>query len=387
MNLSINHKDRVKSIDILRGFAILGIFFVNIPMMLGIELFLEERSYTGFDAYLRLFYDMFVQTKFYTIFSFLFGLGFWIFMSRAEQRGAKVYQLFSRRLVILLLFALLHIFLFWNGDILNTYAFTGFWLLLFYKRKAKTVLIWAIILLVLFELFTFLGTLVEGITETVSYIPAFNYFDSWSGHMYERIHLFISLQIPSNLLLFPEILGLFLLGLYVGKINLFQRVKELGNKIRILQIIALLVTIPCWIMLIVHFTPVNYSPMASYFYVASSGKTLSIFYITSLLMLLEKERWQTLLAPIGYVGRMALTNYLSQTIVTTIIFAVLFTNTAEITLWQTALYCLVFYSLQMIFSKWWLLRYQFGPLEWLWRIGTYGKVQPIKSNGIKKMIS
>ncbi|WP_445506684.1 DUF418 domain-containing protein [Niallia sp. 03190] len=377
MNLSVSKEQRIKSIDVLRGFAILGIFLVNIPTMLGMELFLEERSYNGFDAYLRLFYDLFVQTKFYVIFSFLFGLGFWIFMSRAEQRGAKMYRLFSQRLVILLLFALIHISFFWNGDILNTYAFTGFWLLLFYKRNPKTILIWSIVLLVLSELITILGSLVETTESVDSIVPAFNQFDGWLEQAYARIQFFLIYGIPANIVYFPEILGLFLLGLFVGKIELFQRINELRKNIRTIQIIAFLLTIPSWIMLFVQFTPTSYNPSENYVYVVTSGKTLSIFYVTSLLLLLEKERWQTFLAPVGYVGRMALTNYLGQTVVTTTLFALLFDNTAEITLWQSAIYCLAFYALQMFLSKWWLSQFQFGPLEWLWRMGTYGRVQPL----------
>ncbi|MGQ0516765.1 DUF418 domain-containing protein, partial [Bacillus sp. D-CC] len=96
--------------------------------------------YEGIDSYIRLFYDMFIQTKFYTIFSFLFGLGFYIFMSRAEAKTAHPKILFVRRLLILLLFGFLHYVLLWDGDILHTYAIAGFFLFLFYKREPRTIL-------------------------------------------------------------------------------------------------------------------------------------------------------------------------------------------------------------------------------------------------------
>ena len=89
----------------------------------------------GLDSYIRLFYDMFIQTKFYTIFSFLFGLGFYIFMNRAEAKTDRPKTLFVRRLLILLLFGFLHYVLLWDGDILHSYAIAGFFLLLFYKRE------------------------------------------------------------------------------------------------------------------------------------------------------------------------------------------------------------------------------------------------------------
>ncbi|MFT8323606.1 MAG: DUF418 domain-containing protein [Bacillus sp. (in: firmicutes)] len=384
MNLSVRKEQRIKSIDVLRGFAILGIFLVNIPTMLGIESSLEERSYHGFDAYLRLFYDLFVQTKFYVIFSFLFGLGFWIFMSRAEQKGANIYRLFVRRLVILLVFAFVHIVLFWNGDILNTYAVTGFWLLLFYKRNPKTIFIWSIVLLILSEMLTILGSFVETTEFVSASVPAFNQFNGWSEHAYGRVQFFLKYNIASNIILSPEILGLFLLGLFAGKIELFQRVSVLRKQTRIVQIIALLLTIPSWLMLIVNFSSTNYNPMESYVYVVTSGKTLSVFYVTSLLLLLEKERWQLFLSPVGCVGQLALTNYIAQTIVTTTLFALLFDNTADISLWQSAIYCLAFYTLQIFLSKWYLSQYRFGPLEWLWRRGTYGGGKSLKATELKK---
>ncbi len=237
------------------------------------------------------------------------------------------------------------------------------------------------------ELLAILGSFIET-TESVSFIvPAFNQFDGWSEHAYNRILFFLKYHVPSNIVLFPEISGLFLLGLFVGKIELIQRVRELRKNIRTIQIIAFLLTIPSWIMLFVQSTPTSYNSMESYVYVITSGKTLSIFYVATLLLLLEKERWQAFLSPVGYVGRMALTNYLGQTVVTTTLFALLFDNTAEITLWQSAIYCFAFYTLQIFFSKWWLSQYQFGPLEWLWRIGTYGRVPPLKTKDLERVVN
>lgn len=89
---SIEEKERIIEIDIIRGIAILGIFFVNLPEMLVAPM--VSIKYMGMDGWVRLIYNMLIQTKFYTIFSFLFGLGFYIFMSRAEARGDKMYKLF-----------------------------------------------------------------------------------------------------------------------------------------------------------------------------------------------------------------------------------------------------------------------------------------------------
>ena len=86
MTQNISQGERIHSIDIIRGIAVLGIFLVNWPVIAGVDSRDITGIYEGIDSYIRLFYDMFIQTKFYTIFSFLFGLGFYIFMNRAEAK-------------------------------------------------------------------------------------------------------------------------------------------------------------------------------------------------------------------------------------------------------------------------------------------------------------
>lgn len=100
MTQNISQGERIHSIDIIRGIAVLGIFLVNWPVIAGIDSRDLSGVYEGLDSYIRLFYDMFIQTKFYTIFSFLFGLGFYIFMTRAEAKTDRPKTLFVRRLLI-----------------------------------------------------------------------------------------------------------------------------------------------------------------------------------------------------------------------------------------------------------------------------------------------
>ncbi|MFE7738135.1 DUF418 domain-containing protein, partial [Bacillus cereus] len=108
MTQNLTQGERIHSIDVIRGIAVLGIFLVNWPVIAGVDSRDLSGIYEGIDSYIRLFYDMFIQTKFYTIFSFLFGLGFYIFMSRAEAKTDHPKILFVRRLFILLLFGFLH---------------------------------------------------------------------------------------------------------------------------------------------------------------------------------------------------------------------------------------------------------------------------------------
>ena len=125
MTQNLTQGERIHSIDIIRGIAVLGIFLVNWPVIAGVDSRDITGIYEGIDSYIRLFYDMFIQTKFYTIFRFI-RIRFYIFMNRAEAKTDRPKMLFVRRLLILLLFGFLHYVLLWDGDILHTYAITGF---------------------------------------------------------------------------------------------------------------------------------------------------------------------------------------------------------------------------------------------------------------------
>ncbi|SME20849.1 hypothetical protein BACERE00191_03854 [Bacillus pacificus] len=229
MTQNISQGERIHSIDIIRGIAVLGIFLVNWPVIAGIDSRDITGIYEGIDSYIRLFYDMFIQTKFYTIFSFLFGLGFYIFMTRAEAKTDRPKTLFVRRLLILLLFGFLHYVLLWDGDILHTYAITGFFLFLFYKREPRTILIWSIVLLSFMQLFSLLGSLLMLIVpvEELGLSTAIMPLENWGLQITDRFHSFYSEAISNSLIMLPETLGLFLLGLYAGKKDIFRRAKEL----------------------------------------------------------------------------------------------------------------------------------------------------------------
>ena len=120
-----------------------------------------------------------------------------------------------------------------------------------------------------------------------------------------------------------------------------------------------------------------YEPIYMQVFTMFSGKTLFIFYIFTLMRLLQKEKWQTLLRPFQHVGRMALTNYISHTIVTLLVFG-LFLKIIILLHYGLPIFCISFYTLQIFISRWWLSHYQYGPLEYIWRLGTYGKMMPLK---------
>ncbi|WP_276913033.1 DUF418 domain-containing protein [Aneurinibacillus aneurinilyticus] len=394
----ITGQERIASLDIIRGFALFGIFLVNFPSFHPADypalMFSLDPGYTGLDRGIRLFYDMFVQTKFYTIFSFLFGLGFYIFMERAEKRGLSVYSLFTRRLLALLVFGLLHLIFFWYGDILHTYALAGFMLLLFYRRRNGIILAWAFGLLIFILSLTTLplffsdelyGSLQQEqqalgqqeIKKTMEIYEHASYLE-WVAY---RFSAEVSDILSNAPLTVASILPLFLFGLYAGRKEVFHEPAHHTRFIWVTWLGTLMISIPLVSMVFaVEYDIVSFGIAkldAKRLFIQLSGLTLCFFYMSSLLLLMRNKLARTLLAPLGYTGRMALTNYLGQTIIALILmrgFGLFETFTLSIGL----IICIAVYALQILFSFYWLRFFRFGPLEWIWRSITYGALQPIK---------
>lgn len=361
--------ERIAELDVIRGLAVLGIFFVNVPDMLGNGTAFRS-GYTGFDAFIRLVYDMFFQTKFYSILSFLFGLGFFLFMQSAERRGLRPKVLFGRRLLFLLLIGLAHGVLLWFGDVLYTYAMIGFLLPLFFKRSAKTVLIWSLSLLGLFAASITLVMIllnVSGFTKELS-PPMLTQIPDLSG----RLDFLLTQGLPNVAILSFEVLGLFLLGLYAGKKRWFET-RSWSPKV-LLRIMGgtLLISVLLYVpMVSSYLSDALYIPDNVYHFTYLSGKAMAVFYVCTLLLLMQRlgtDRFRGLAA----VGRMALTNYLLQTVITMALVPLFWIRLDSLPLWIGTVYAAVIVTIQVVCSKLWLRRYRMGPAEWVWRAGTYG---------------
>ncbi|MDQ0245469.1 uncharacterized protein J2S09_003046 [Bacillus fengqiuensis] len=394
----ISAKERIISIDIIRGFALLGIFLVNMPAYHSPDFMMQiygmHKEHTGIDYWVDLFFQLFIQTKFYTIFSFLFGLGFYIFMNRAEQKGLQTTRLFTRRLAALLLFGAAHLVLLWFGDILHTYAIAGILLLFFYRRKNKTLLIWAFSLLFLIHALMSVQLLLpssmleemkatnvqshsDKLPEYMDIYEHASYLE-WVAYRWDTEIIRILSNLPITMI---PVLAMFLFGLYAGRMGLFQADTPHLRLIKKTRLTAFLLSLPFLVLLaVLKLDVLNagiYKEAAVQLFTSLSGLTLCFFYISSLMLLLRNERWQKRLRPLGYVGQMALTNYLSQTVVCTFLFVGLGFY-GKVGLASGTIICLIIYTMQVIFSYMWLKKYRFGPLEWLWRSFTYGHFQPME---------
>ncbi|GAK08658.1 LOW QUALITY PROTEIN: putative inner membrane protein [Geomicrobium sp. JCM 19038] len=391
---SIAEQDRIHTLDIIRGIAILGIAMANMMHFktladLDMMTMIEGRGLpeATLDALSSLFITFFVEGKFYPMFSLLFGLGFYIFYSRTLEKDLNANRLFSRRLTFLIIIGLLHQFLFWHGDILFTYGVTGFLLLLFISRQPKTILLWATLMLAISSFFYAILTAGMGLLFGLGKEAMSSKYQSANNPMKWRMGIiskfFFIDYLESFLMIFnvfmviPTILPLFLLGLYFGKTGMFHNVEEHVGKWKKICIhtawsgilLSVLTT-----ALIHDFFPIP--PGVGYGLGTGirmfTGPILMLFFVSAFVLLLRKESRQAMLKPIAAVGRMALTNYLMQTLIFVFIFhgygLGLFNQVGSFI--GLVISVLVF-GLQILFSTLYLKKFKQGPMETLWRKWTY----------------
>ncbi|KAB3539041.1 DUF418 domain-containing protein [Alkaliphilus pronyensis] len=396
--------ERIKELDIVRGFALFGVLLVNIAMfnstlmeeIAGVSPLANPLQLTALsDKISSLFIQIFAEGKFYTIFSFLFGLGFYIFMDRAEAKTNSPRRLFARRSFFLFLFGMLNFTLVWFGDILHAYGIIGFLLILFKNCRVKTIRNWMIALLsisiILYSFFMLSNDLMYEFLdeETISAYNAQTQMQAeesldvyGNGSFIEvvsyRLQNELSLVAMSLVVLIPKILGMFLIGFYVGKRKIFEDIKgNLGFIKKVWKTAGIVGLLSTLVYVLIQFEAIVvnrlfYSGSITFFSEIATV-FLSLFYITSLVLLYHKTNIKSLLMPLSYMGQMALTNYLVQCILCSILFyGYGFGLLNKANLATGILITIIIYIGQIFFSKAWLSKYKYGPFEWVWRYLTYG---------------
>lgn len=374
-------RERVHFLDIVRGFALMGIILVNY--------FLIVDSAKGFDMLSNdVFHNVvnwFASGKFITLFSFLFGVGFMIFMDRAAQKVDSPNKLFARRLTILLGFGLLHLTFVWIGDILAYYAVAGFLLLFFYKRTAKTILYWLITLFVIQLLTPIFTMLLNTVSSGSSGKPDFADFEltshnslTYLASISDRWTDMVTMASGSFSTVY-SMFFMFLLGVYFVKMEFFKNMqakKAIWNRIWIIFVIAFLITQGSTIIAAVNpFENTLWVNIATALE-QNGGLTGSMFYMNTLAMLfLHVPQLRGALMVFTKVGRMSLTCYLLHSIIGTMLFLKYGAGLADhLQPAGTFMIGLGVYVFLVLFSTLWLKRFKYGPMEFIWRHLTYGKV-------------
>ncbi len=404
----VQPQERLEILDLLRGFALFGIFMVNLPLM-NAPFVTEMGKFTLWpdpaNETAEWFIRFFFTGKFYTLFSMLFGMGFYFFLKKADESGNNILPLFRRRLGWLLAIGIMHVVLMWYGDILVFYALFGFLMILFRKKSPRALVIWAVcillipvtITLALVLLFDFLLSqpeMNEGILDGFAQAAAdMELFMARAVEVYSTGSFLeivkIRLEEYSNILggivfFFPNVLAMFLVGLALAKKKVFENLEaSKGFFVRLLLFSLPVAIAGNWLM-------AHYGAKSSYVYIdwamfwqiagmAFGGPALTFVYISILAHCYHKGYLGKLAEAIKKTGRMALTNYLMQSfIATTIFFSYGFGLYGQVNIWQGMLMVTGIYILQVGFSTIWLSHYRYGPMEWLWRSLTYWKKQKMK---------
>jgi len=381
--------DRIEAIDALRGFALLGILFANLPYWAGAPfaqpadaaVIFGNVSPEAFGA----FFNGVLDGKFYTLFSLLFGLGFALQLERLERRGADGLRVFRRRMAALLLIGCVHIFLIWDGDILTLYAALGFVLPLFRKASERALIGWALLFLFAVPMLGVLageklgfhpgaplfalGRMISGAfgigqdTNLIDYIRTggWGHFIGWqsNGWAFNYADRLENGRIA-------KVLGTMLLGMMAGRRLMAGTL--LGNRRLLWSLLigGLVIGLPPTLVYM-HLPPHSQASWPSLVGTAPMGIAYGAAF------LLAWPHATRVLGVLSPVGRMALTNYLTHSVLGALLFyGIGLGLMGRVPIEQVYLMGIAIYAAQILLSRWWLSGHKQGPMETLWRRMTYG---------------
>lgn len=391
---------RIIEADIVRGFALFGVLLLNMYGF-GADSIAWDSS---IDRLAFGITHVFFDSKSWTLFSVLFGFGFALQMQRANERGKPFFTTYIRRLAALFAFGAINTLLH-DGDILVLYAELGLVLLLFYRLPTRWLLVITAGLMLVFPL-SHLATPERdaelwGHTDSLATARA-------ELDLNRQEHVFVTGSImeiarynaplitsnpfedynwaDSSLTVFAMMLLGFTIGRsgvmanVAGNLVLIRRVRNwgLGCGIAAMAAEQLLASMAGYAV----FRPATATPgliLAGDFLFAFGTVALAFGYAATLIIAAQTRKGRVALAPLSAVGRMALTVYLSQTVIFTTVFygygfdAAFRTPPATVTAWAV-----IIFIVQVLACQWWLHRYRFGPVEWLWRSFTYLEWQPLR---------
>jgi uncharacterized protein len=397
--------ERIASIDVLRGFALFGVLIMN-----GMNWFrthprrdfLAANLYPGFaNAIVVHVQKVLFEGKFITLFAFLFGVGMAIQADRAEARGGRPRWFLVRRMLVLLAIGVAHVVLLWMGDILHVYAVLGLPFLLLLKRKPRTIAITAAVMLLLPFVASVVFSLVKlsagmppirartderavEIAEEIATGIRIYATGTWMEIAEKRISDAVNFAVytlPS----LPQTFAMFLLGLLAYRAGIFE--DPAAHRRTLWRVIFAGAVVGLPIAIAMTFPPqpgetstFAYVQAALFGLTSLSQTALGLAYGAGLLLLLQRPSVRARFAPVGDVGRMALTNYLMESLLCSLVFYGFGLGLHDRLSPVAALpIFLAIYAAHLLWSGPWLSRFRYGPVEWLWRSLTYGKAQPMRA--------
>ncbi|MET0496933.1 MAG: DUF418 domain-containing protein [Steroidobacteraceae bacterium] len=398
--------ERVHELDVLRGVALFGVFLMNMiglteADVMATRVQLESLPTAHIDHTVFYFINWLFLDKANTLFAFLFGLGFYLQMERLEAHGADFVRLYRRRLAVLLLMGIVHIMFIWVWDILHLYALAGFALLALRKIKTRTLLIGGVALATFGRMAQDIFAEFAGLnawhglpspysTTAVLVRQALSAAGDYGGLFLEfaKLNLVDYLLNASIVGWFAYALGRFMLGAWVGRHGWIQHAADYLPGFRR----TLWATLPAGLILggaaQSIFASARTESLSAWVHWLFVGRTLHLIavpllatgYLCAIVVGLHTQAGRRLLTPFAWSGRMALTNYFAQSL----FYAVVLFGVGpgldlagRIGASTVLTMVIVAYATQILFSRWWLSRFNYGPAEWLWRGLTYGRLPPL----------
>ncbi len=389
MIAAIAPNDRIDAIDVIRGLVLFGVLVVNLLTGFRVSIFQQFLSTAtpavGWDGAIERVVALGLESKAFCLFSLLFGMGLAMQCDRLCAHGRPLYWLL-RRLIVLLVFGLIHLLLIWNGDILTEYALAGLLVLPLLRLRPQPLLWCALSLLALYAVGpVFLysipwpdATVLQMHVASASRVVAHGSLaEIWRFNLQE-----LPLLLNLHIFVFPRTLALFVLGISLWRAGVLTRPSDFRRQIGFAAIAG--VAVGAALTAADAYGLLSALGASREPVVALTPVLLALGYGATLLALTQLPRARGLLVMFAPIGRMAFTNYVLQSI----IFGFIFFGyglgqwgqmgaTAALGLGVAV------YIAQMFFSRWWLHHYRFGPIEWLWRTLMYGVAQPMRKDVVR----
>lgn len=373
----LENKKRLGSVDALRGLALFGILLANVPF----DENMGTNTLTGqLDTTLSFLFHLLIEKKFITIFSILFGFGFYIQMKKADEAGINFRPYYFKRMLILLLIGCIHAYLFWFGDIIRDYALCGILLLFVYRWPSKKTLITGIVFSVFLTAAVFIANSALGpqYAYDTSIVRDHPIMNSYWQYLWinARIDPFVNFLQDSPITL-VFCFGNMLIGFWMAKAGFFQHPDKFKATRKRIILIGLFTGLSAsYLFWLVTSGKLELTPALLWlpFLIVAGMIMQSLFYISAFIGLFQSTRTGKMLAVFIPVGKMSLTNYLLQTLLYLVIFfhwthgLQLF---GKIGMTETYLIAILFFGLQVLFSKTWLKHHQQGPVETIWKNLSY----------------
>ena len=396
--MPVKLSERHVRLEVLRGLALLGISLANFPefslyTFLPVEV-VDAMPTAGIDRVVHYLQYTFIDGKFYTIFSLLFGIGFSIIIANAMKRGANGFRIFYRRMFVLLLVGFLHLMFLWSGDILMLYALLGMLLPLFRDASNRALLRWAFALLAIPVAVDFIVEL-YGIYPSASVVELQQFYCAKYGITDENFAYWLrdaehyggtfEFLVQGALVRVQEfidgnryfkVMGLFLLGFYIGRNRFYADLGSRKTQLKRIARYGFILGLP--LSFLYAWSAMNGRPLGlgthAVFYFISVFPLGFAYVVAICLCYLSHPHWKVFRF-CAMPGRMALTDYIGQSVFGMLLFyGIGFGFGAGVGLVYVILIATGVWIVEALLSGIWLRYFQFGPLEWIWRMLTYGKV-------------